>query len=68
MDIVILAQYVKVTRMPKLLRCVCGHALNKHHTPKSVQTIYHKHDSSRCNVKGCDCDLWRWNKKQPGDS
>jgi hypothetical protein len=49
----------------KLLRCVCGHASNKHHTPKKAQEFgYHKHDSIKCNVKDCDCDMWRWNKKQ----
>ena len=65
MGTVFLVQYVTVIQMPKLLRCVCGHASNKHHTPKKAQEFgYHKHDSIKCNVKDCDCDMWRWNKKQ----
>lgn len=39
------------------INCVCGHSSNKHQN-------YHQHDSSKCNVKGCDCDLWRWNKNK----
>lgn len=52
--------------MPKMIKCVCGHARNKHHTPKGAQEMgYHRHHSSICNVKDCDCDFWRWDKKEP---
>ena len=44
----------------KQLRCVCGHAENKH---REWNVVTH---SSKCFVKGCDCEIWRWNKKVRG--
>lgn len=40
-----------------MLRCICGHASNKH-----IQLLDVRKESV-CIVKGCDCDCWRWDRK-----
>jgi len=49
----------KGTMAKKYLRCVCGHAQNKHSFNDGGWDT-----DGACIVKGCDCDYWRWDKKQ----
>ena len=38
-----------------MLKCICGHAQNKH-----SGSDFDPHDEYPCTVKGCDCAGWYW--------